>query len=424
MEHSFVVLSSKEVAEQIGAAQQRVVYAAPGLTRDVARAILDFAQRSGTEHLEIVIDCSEDGCRLGLGDAQAVRDLLDAGCPVKQSSGLRVGMLVCDEITWCFAPSVLCVEEEPGEGAHNAVRLGSQQAGTLSSASDPDSSSAAAGGVETAPSAHAPDLTADGVDYIGAPLLSSEDLEQVEEALKLAPPIRFDVSRRVRVFQPYLQYVELHLRGCAVDRRKVQIPLEVFGVEATDEVATRLRTTYDLIAKKSELSDRRLTARLDKIRSDYAKPLGKNRGRVVLRARRSELDAELDALEQQIMEHQKQVEEGLQKEIEASKAEIVKGVLERVTGSPPPELAGQITTDKPTGEQATKWVEGKLAQHFPSAQEVVSQMKLERTYKDITYETLNNCWFESALRKAFPLVDWEKPFSEFDASREKGANVG
>jgi hypothetical protein len=42
--------------------------------------------------------------------------------------------------------------------------------------------------------------------------------------LKEAPPVRFDLARQVRVFEPYLQYVELSLTGAAIQRHRLAIP--------------------------------------------------------------------------------------------------------------------------------------------------------------------------------------------------------
>ena len=39
--------------------------------------------------------------------------------------------------------------------------------------------------------------------------------------------------------------------------------------------------------------------------------------------------------------------------------------------------------------------------------------------KDVTYETLNEKGFADALRKAYPNVQWDKPFNAFDAPRQR-----
>jgi hypothetical protein len=41
----------------------------------------------------------------------------------------------------------------------------------------------------------------------------SKKLEEVCKSLEQAPPVPFDVSRQVQVFDPYIQYVDLKLQG-------------------------------------------------------------------------------------------------------------------------------------------------------------------------------------------------------------------
>lgn len=49
----------------------------------------------------------------------------------------------------------------------------------------------------------------------------------VEQRLKEAPPVRFDIARQVHVFESYLQYVELHLSGVAIQRHRIAIPKNI-----------------------------------------------------------------------------------------------------------------------------------------------------------------------------------------------------
>jgi hypothetical protein len=46
----------------------------------------------------------------------------------------------------------------------------------------------------------------------------------IQKKLVEAPPVQFDVARQVRVFEPYLQYVELRLTGAAIHRHRIAIP--------------------------------------------------------------------------------------------------------------------------------------------------------------------------------------------------------
>ena len=61
------------------------------------------------------------------------------------------------------------------------------------------------------------------VEAVTAPITEAQ-LGRVEASLKEAPPVKFDVARQVRVFESYLQYVELSLTGAAIQRHRLAIP--------------------------------------------------------------------------------------------------------------------------------------------------------------------------------------------------------
>lgn len=46
---------------------------------------------------------------------------------------------------------------------------------------------------------------------------------------------------------------------------------------------------------------------------------------------------------------------------------------------------------------------------------------LECTFRDVTYETLNEEGFREALRNAFLYVEWDKPFAEFETAKTEGS---
>jgi hypothetical protein len=61
--------------------------------------------------------------------------------------------------------------------------------------------------------------------------VSSELLANTQVALAQVPPIPFDVARQVRVFEPYIQYVEINLKGCHIERRTVELPKSIQGLD-------------------------------------------------------------------------------------------------------------------------------------------------------------------------------------------------
>src|SRR5262249_28506546 len=104
---------------------------------------------------------------------------------------------------------------------------------------------------------------------IGSEVVSQQVIDQTSIALEQAPPVKFDIARQVRVFEPYLQYVELKLTGAAIERRKVRIPDTIQNLVTAEDLEGRLRTTFDLVEKNDQLSSKQLESELKAIRDAF-----------------------------------------------------------------------------------------------------------------------------------------------------------
>jgi len=82
---------------------------------------------------------------------------------------------------------------------------------------------------------------------------------------------------------------------------------------------------------------------------------------------------------------------------------------------PPKELLAQIPQSGPTEDQAKKFILDSFAREFPEPQDLIEEMSLKYVFKAVTYETISNPDFQEAIVKAFPYVEWPKPFEEFQA---------
>jgi hypothetical protein len=105
--------------------------------------------------------------------------------------------------------------------------------------------------------------------------------------------------------------------------------------------------------------------------------------------------------------------------LDASRTAIVNYYLPRVITNPPEAFLGQFPSDEPTEEDARKWLIHELDAVFPGAEQLIKEMELDVTYKDLTFEILNRKDFLSRVQQAYPILDWEKPYKEFRAAGEK-----
>ena len=156
------------------------------------------------------------------------------------------------------------------------------------------------------------------------------------------------------------------------------------------------------------------------IRNDFTRSPGKPWGRVILKTARAVFDERIQSLRERLAQHKKQVHSELREHLEKSKEAVVDYYLPLFEKEPPDALLGQLLYSKPTQEDVRFWLREELDRAFPETEELISEMRLDVQFRDVTYETLCENGFFRALKKAYPRVDWEKPFKEFNAAGEKG----
>jgi len=410
----FCSLSPLHIAELIRSAERAVCYAAPGIQLELAQAMVETAGRLGEEMLTVSLDFDDRVMRLGYGDIGAVTLLLEAGILVNSSPGLRTALVVVDNEGYVFTPTALYLEAEPSDGAaSNAMRMSGEQVAQALARLSPAAKAIAVAQAKT-PEAKQ-QIAALTVDVVSAPITVAK-LAEVTTSLNEVPPVRFDLARQVRVFESYLQYVELSLTGAAIQRLRLTIPSNIQRLGASKDLDTRLRTTFELIEKGSKLSSKPLEDALNEIRKNFTPSLGKDHGRVVLKAAKPHLVARLTEFRAKLVEHQTSVAADLKKHLDTSRKEIVAYFLARVIESRPDVLLGQSLNGEISEEAATKWLNWELDRVFPRAESLIQEMKLDERYKDVTFETLNRKDFLVSVKDAFPNVDWDKAYTEFKAA--------
>jgi hypothetical protein len=405
MDAVFTAISSEKIAHLIEQAVSRIILVSPALFENTAKAIVSAQQRLGMGAVSIVVDCDEEVFRLGYGEIKALQLLRDNGIVLRQCSGLRIGILICDDRGWVFSPTALYVQPEVHSNeTPNAVCVSGEEVSILASR---------IGWIQDHPSDSKPECLVE----IGNSLVSQTELQDTQDSLEVAPPVAFDIARQVRVFQPYIQYVEINLKGCSFQRMRIKIPKSI-QVLQSKEIENRLQTTFDLIENSSDVSSKRLEAELKQIRDDLTRSLGKPWGRVILKSVRKIFDANIYEFLKKLDAHKDKVNQDIEDLLQKSKQQVAEYYLPMLVNKPPASLCGQLPY-KPSKDDVRNWLTDELDNSFPKAHELVSDMDLDIQFRDVTFETLNDPGFYNALCRAYPRIDWDKPFDDFNAAKEK-----
>ena len=410
-------LSSRRMASLIRGASHRVIYAAPGIQLQTAKAVAERFGELRQLSVTVSLDFDEHTLRMGYGSLEGVEAIRNAGIEPSHFPGLRCGILIVDDRGWILTPTALYFEQEPhSDETPNAVELSADQVAALAIRLSPAVQREA---IEHAATPDEAKAIAEIRPELGDSPLDRQHLAAVKEAIENAPPVKFDVVRQVRVFEPYLQYVELSLSGAAVQRHRVRIPKALQNIGASKDLEGKLKTTFDLIERDSSLSSKGLEDELNEIRKNFTPSLGNDHGRVVLKCAKPQLLKRLAELRVKLAAHQKKVESELQAKLDGSKREVVDYYLPLARQNPPDALVGGLI--KVTDEDLGTWIEEELAAVFPTAAALCKAMSLEDRYKDVTFETLNRPDFLESVKAAFPRINWDKAYNEFKAAGEDDA---
>jgi hypothetical protein len=138
----------------------------------------------------------------------------------------------------------------------------------------------------------------------------------------------------------------------------------------------------------------------------------------MLKNARKRLDERIEQFRVRLKAHQDAVKGEIENNLKHSRDQVVEYYLPAARSNPPDELIGRSLRSNVSDETLQEWIAHKLAGVFPSAEEVVSDMKLEVSFKDVTFETLNDPDFFERLKKEYPEIDWTKPYEDFRAMGE------
>ena len=418
-EQLFVSVTSSCLAEKFLNAKQFVCYAAPGIQTEPANSLVELAKTIGPENIAVHLDFDSHVFRMGFGRPEAVEALRSARIEVHNTPGLRVGLAIVDVEGYIFTPTALFVEDEvQSNSAPNAMRLTENQITDVLARFSEKTKAVAQ---KFAPSDSAREQISKQITEVQFKPVGNSEYTAMKEQLAAAPPVEFDLARRVHVFNSYLQYVELKLTGAAIQRHKIRIPQRILKIGGgNDELMKRLHTTFDLIERDSDLSSKEIENELNEIRQHFTRSLGNIHGRVLLKSQKKNFQSRLEGLEVKLTKYKEKMKSELERELDKSLQLVIEHYLPLVTANPPDSLLGAVVSGKaPTDDEKRLWLKGELGKEFLGAEKFTEKMQLHVKYMDITFEILNQDGFFESVKKAYPTIDFGKLYEQFTTAPKK-----
>lgn len=431
---TFTVVNDDSLVAAIERSRFRLAYIAPGISRPVAEAIGRLFERTQPPAVTVIIDSDPEVCRLGYGTVdglQALRALLQQHhFGVRHQPGLRVAVLAADDELLVYSPVPQLIEagstsaEKP-----NAIAIGADASRQLLAA-------AAAEGVDAGLPTRA---------EIGREAVTPADMDAALRDLEETPPKAYDVARIERVFNAKLQYVELEITGYKLSARKVALPNDLL-IGDDPELEKRLRNSFRLFeggalevqidqidsktgeplknqegsAKKEPYSEARIEEDRKRLDRDFLTQVP-GYGALIRRWDRPAFDTAVQVLRKRLDLYREGVIEVLQDRIGETVQSLARQLLAKMEGQLPRRLGKRLLSASPSNDELVQVLASELAASLGQAEQVFKP-ELKVSYKDLTYETIQEEKFKEALEAAFKRSGQvgvlERMFEEYDAARE------
>jgi len=238
--------------------------------------------------------------------------------------------------------------------------------------------------------------------------------------LNANPPVKFDLVRKVRVFNARFEFVEFELHGLSLSRKRVPIASGLMGLAKDLKTQRLLRSSFQLIDENSEVSGDRVTRVKQFIVKKYLINLP-GYGTVILRTNKGEFQVAVRALERYIHRFQGRLKKNLQKAIDANRESLISALLPSVAKNPPVRWT-RFLGESPPGQEIEQMLRNELTAAFGNSEDLFQDMNVKAVFKGVTYESLSDPEFMRIASQAIPLL--ESLHDEFDAAKAEGQRDG
>lgn len=374
---SFGYPSEGSLIELIQRATESITYVGPGMTVAIARAIDAGRARHPDLDIQVTLDLDPQVCRLGYSELDAI-EIIEGMASLRpglltQRTGIRLCVLTVDGQTTVFPPVPRLVESAdhmPDIGAASVPVVQRSQVEGFGR--------------------HAQEALAVGP-------ANAETLEHLRNDLRRNPPLPFDLSQKVHVFNSRFEFVEFELKGLALSRKKVPLPAFLMGLSRDPKTQRLLQSSFRLIGDDTDLSSDVVLKLKKSIIDRHLTTLPKY-GTVILRAQKPRFERSVRLLKHFIERYQKKVESLLADEMKKNREAVVKMLFPLVRQNIPSQWRKHLCVS-PSDTELRDLLREELARAFGDPQDHFQKMSCSVIYKGITYELLNDPQFIETARR-------------------------
>jgi hypothetical protein len=399
------LLSFAKLGELIINAQKIIIYSAASIHDEIAIYLCE-AKKNDIK-INVIIDANEDNIRNGFGEIKAVDNLQKNGVEVKQIDGNLISFIIIDEIGYFFFDqSKIFIDEAKGP---NAVLMDSitmaklvafyyqplnEDDGFVKDYSDD---------INRSYDSNKELESLDYLSYSSSYLIKDIDdnnIKEIKKNLKLNPPIKPDIKRKINTYSAKVQFAELNFVGSNLSSLKVKIPKDALPFKdhsLKKSLETKLKLfenieTNNEFNKLKKMKDQVESLRIKKysteeeIKSGFLISVSCRNKSVIKIESKQKFISEVKEIQQEIDKYKANLLKELRMEVLERKKAIRTELLEFLKKNPPEEFSNENDSLYLFAniDDLSQKIVNKI--EFPDISKYMTEMKLNYHFYDLTFE--------------------------------------
>lgn len=381
------ILNSKfpVLVDLFKSAKKQIMISSPGISEVVAEALISSQNEDGIR-VKVYLELSEKSFRHGFGEINAITKLRENNIEYFSKEGLNLYFIIIDDSGYFYFPKSLFVEEEGA--AKDLFAMTKQQVKAINLLYN---------NLDTSDTEYETIVEEVGVDTLlevskKIVPVTKEHSISLETKIRKDPPVKPDYGRKLDTYKSKFQFVELKFSGANLHTKKVKLPQNALPFKDDDlkkTIEANLRILND-IPEKDFLSPLfEIKDYLEYLRGNYLYYIRKRKKNIIKREDKSTFEDGLNETIEDIKKIKVQMLNDLQEEIQKSQDRIWDNLYSFLLDNQPEELKelrGNVLNNAVIN--ATNKIMTSI--DFPLANKLLSGLKLEWHYYDITWQDLNN----------------------------------
>jgi hypothetical protein len=354
-------------------ANNRIVLAVPAIHDEWVQVISENKKLNEIS-IKVCIDNSELVLRNGYGSIESIDHLKRINADIRECNGLRINFVCIDNLAFClFLESRILVGDPFG---FNAIQLDLDVTEKIINELFPLESEK---------------LNSLDLEIITTPLIEIK-LEEIRISIEKNPPEEPDLKRKISTYNTLFQYAELHFEGSNLFNKTISIPPDALPFKDA-ELKERMKTRFNLFTKDitknwNELIE--LKNKVEDVRKEFLVPCSVRKEKSILK-KENKVAFQKAVSELQVLaeENVKVLKNKVQTAINNSEDTLRNELSIFFKSNPPDSISGldKENADRQINKEITK-ILGRIK--VPDADSLVSKMKLDVMYYELTWEDLND----------------------------------